>query len=485
MNEQPRAGFPAPAWAWPSGALDLLLRAACLPDAAAAMADFEAWLAGNDIDDVPFRDHRLLAAVAQRFGKGLAARPEYPRLIGLQRHLWTRSRMAMADCLPLLAQMAEAGVTPTLLKGAARIAARPDDQKARVAHDIDILLPPERFRAGLELLLDGGWEAATGDSRLRLLDHAAGLRAMNFFGGRFGDIDLHQWAYGDTPLRPDLEADLLAALEPARLLGTPVTIPAPTDRLALAICHSGRDAHAHSDWIVDCAQIIADGLVDWPRLVRILARADAVMPGRIALGYMRHRLDAPVPDEALAALEAAPDGGLASRIYGLLEAKPRSEWTLATRAMRGVAKQVRLSRNIRTQALQDRSVRGRRLGAGAEPSGEVALDHWLGAPPEGLAGRCRFDLIVALDLPACRRRIELELNSDKAHLMQLRHQVVSRRGGPARLRFAGELDLPTDTVGLWLASRPGRHLRPGAEPDERARYAALPLRVESWRIEKA
>jgi hypothetical protein len=469
-------------WAWPTGSLDQLLRAACQADDATAMADFILWLGLNDIDEMQFRDHRLLAAVAQRFGKRLGDCPEYPRLVGLQRQMWTRSRMAIADCTGLLSAMHAAGMTPMLLKGAARIAAHPNNQKARVAHDVDILLPPTQFRDGMTQLLDSDWHASSGASRLRLLAEAENLRAMNFFGGRFGDIDLHQWAYGDAPVHPELEADLIAGAEPAVLMGVQVTIPSPTDRLALAICHSGRDAHAHSDWIVDCAQIISEGRVDWSRLVLILTVANAVTTGRIALGYLRFRLDAPVPDAVLVKLDKSPDGGVLFRLSDTLEAKPRSEWGLVTRIVRGIAKQLRLARQRRNHTALVRPIRGTRMRGTPAVENLVATDVFVANLPDICAGPCQFDIVVSLELPNCPRRVELELNSKTRHLTTLKYQKFSRRGGPVLLRFHGEVNLSEGTESIWISSRPGRFLRPGTKAREQARYGALPLRIASEKI---
>ena len=89
--------FPDYGWAWPTNELDRLLKAVLLPDQRAAQAQASRWLDGNDIDAVEFREHRLLAAIADRFGKALGAHSAHPRLAGLQKMLWTKSRLAMRE----------------------------------------------------------------------------------------------------------------------------------------------------------------------------------------------------------------------------------------------------------------------------------------------------------------------------------------------------------------------------------------------------
>src|SRR5690554_3619090 len=89
--------FPDYGWAWPRGDLDQLLKAVMLADEDKALALALDWLARHDIDDAAFREQRLLTALSERFGKHLAPCPAYPRLVGLQRMLWSRSRLALRD----------------------------------------------------------------------------------------------------------------------------------------------------------------------------------------------------------------------------------------------------------------------------------------------------------------------------------------------------------------------------------------------------
>lgn len=240
-------------WAWPAGGLDQLLIAAACPDEGRARSAAHAWLATHDVDAVEYRDHRLLATIVDRCGTTLANLPAGPRLAGLQRQLWTRSRMAIAQAATALRRLTEAGIPVMLLKGAARIAAEPGAARSRLAHDVDAVVPPDRFADAVEGLAAAGWTASSGESQLCLRAHAPAIRAVNFFRDRFGDVDLHQWAYGDGRFHAVLDRALWEQARPAEFFGVPVFIPSDTDRAALAIVNSGLDAHAHSDWLVDCA----------------------------------------------------------------------------------------------------------------------------------------------------------------------------------------------------------------------------------------
>src|SRR5690606_7593709 len=97
--------FPFAGWAWPHASRSLLLQAALMPDAQRAQAALTSWLLTHDLDEMGFHDHRLLAAISERHGRDLASWPQGPRLKGLQRQLWTQSRMRVHAVLPILQAM--------------------------------------------------------------------------------------------------------------------------------------------------------------------------------------------------------------------------------------------------------------------------------------------------------------------------------------------------------------------------------------------
>ena len=114
--------FPDYGWSWPAGKLDQLLKAALLQDESAALKFASVYLDENDINIASSREHRLLAAIADRFGSKLSAHSAYVRLAGMQKLQWTRSRLAIHEAAPALRLMAGSGRNIVLFKGAGRIA---------------------------------------------------------------------------------------------------------------------------------------------------------------------------------------------------------------------------------------------------------------------------------------------------------------------------------------------------------------------------
>ena len=339
-----RRRFPDYGWSWPTGGLDQLLKAALLPDEEAAASHAARWLDENDIDHVAFREHRLLAAISDRFGRKLAAHPAYPRLVGLQKMLWTKSRLAAREAEPALQAMIDAGCAVMLIKGASRIAVNASAQRGRVAHDIDILVRPQDMIAAFDVLCDRDWQIATGVSPQYLRTRLASLRSMNFFKGSFGDIDLHQQAYDGSQQSAEDDLAIWQRALSAEFNGVGVLVPSPADRMALAIGHGGLDAHTHSDWLVDCAVAIESGGVDWGVFADIVARRGLAVAAAVALSYLHLETGIAVPEAELAkTVELADRAGL-SRWSSVLQAKPRTDFGGLVWLSRGFAKQLRLKR---------------------------------------------------------------------------------------------------------------------------------------------
>src|SRR6185503_6732191 len=135
--------------------------------------------------------------------------------------------------------------------------------KGRIAHDIDILVPPAKVAPALAILDDGGWCSTRGESGLLLRRRGAAFRSINLVKPPFGDIDLHTRAY------------------------LTVSRDSPPDRLVNAIAHGVLDAHRHSDWLVDCAQVVAEGAIDWPLVVMLAEDLGTPAQVTLALFYLR------------------------------------------------------------------------------------------------------------------------------------------------------------------------------------------------------
>lgn len=468
--------FPDYGWAWPRGDLDLLLKAVMVADEDRALDMGLSWLATHDIDDAAFREQRLLAALSERFGKRLAASPAHPRLVGLQRLLWSRSRMAQRDTAEALAMLHAAGIPFMLMKGASRIAMEPGAQRGRVSHDIDILLRQSDMRAGFTLLLDAGWQATSGVGAQRLTDLAETWRAVNFVKGEFGDVDVHRLAYHPTQASEADDRALWTRSVEAGLAGVPALAPAPSDRIALAIAHGALDAHTHSDWLCDIDSCVRAGGVVWPDLLDTLKARRVLVPAASALTYLAQEIGTPIPGAFLATLTEAADGSGPAHRLTLLECKPRSDFNALSRTLRGLVKQVRLWLGKRALRQQREPIRRARVSRG-QPGDAPPAALTVSIAPEGWTGSGPVEIAIDVDLPRTRRRIDWELGSTRRHLAVLRHRKLFTYAGRRRLSFTIEVPPLEDGETLTITARPSRLLRGATDAKEIARYGVIPFSV--------
>ncbi|MER9327783.1 nucleotidyltransferase family protein [Mesorhizobium sp. M0152] len=472
--------FPDYGWSWPTGGLDQLLKAALLANEDAAASYATLWLDANDIDLVSFREHRLLAAVSDRFGRKLAGHTAYPRLVGLQKMLWTRSRMAMREAEPALKAMADAGCMVMLIKGASRIALDTAAQRGRVAHDIDILVRPQDLQTAFDVLRDREWQIATGVSPQYLRTRLASLRSMNFFKSNFGDIDLHQLAYDGSQQSHEDDLAIWRRAVAAEFSGVDVLVPSPADRIALAIGHGGLDAHTHSDWLVDCAVALRGGDVDWDVFLDVVARRGLAVAAAVALSYLALEIGVPVPETMLVTvIEMADHAGL-SRWSGVLQAKPRTDFGRLVWLSRGLAKQLRLRRKSGRLRQDPPAKAWRGRPARNEPAEAASLSVFSQAMPcPPTAGDMMLDITVRISVPPVRRRIEMEINADDHHFARLRAMAISRSGGERVLHFRGKVTLDGEKHALTLEARPSRQFRQWHDEATVAAYGALPFQLVS------
>jgi hypothetical protein len=462
-------------WAWPRGDHHLLLKAVLAPDDAIAVAAARRWLDAHDIDSVTFRDHRLLAAMAQRFGPAIADHPAYPRLVGVSRQLWARSQLAIGEARAALLELSTA-MKPMLMKGASRAAVDPKAAKSRVAADIDLLVHPADMGKALSILFGRGWQASTGASALRLASELPRIRALNLFYGRLGDIDLHQAAYHPLNHSQADEAALWSRSLPARFHGMDMLAPSASDRAALAIAHGSLDAHLHSDWLVDCAVAISDPAFQWRDFVTTVELRHIEVAAAIALGYLAGPIGIDMPGDILDRIRSAAGRRGFERALVLLQAKPRDDLGTAGNLLRGAAKLHRKGKFVEYSPADARPrIRGRKLRS--LPSTPMPLGLVMRATLPGTARAGSLRLRIAV--PAVARRIEFEINGPGRHVAGLSVRTFARRERLIDVVF--KLDLPLDPHEgpFVIEARPTRQLRERADPQETARYGAVPFMLLS------
>jgi hypothetical protein len=471
--------FPSLSWAWPNGSRELLVIAAAHADECRAAAAFAEWLATTDIESCHFPEQRLLVRIASRFPESRLKVAERARLNGIVRLLWTKSRLTLDHAAPMLKALRAASVELLVLKGMALTALDMQNLKGRIAHDIDILIRVSDLPAALSILDGAGWRSARGESGLFLKQRGAAFRSLNFMKPPFGDIDLHTRAYLTTSHHNEAEVGLWSRSARASLLGVDVLVPSPTDRLVNAIAHGVIDAHRHSDWLVDCAQLVGEGGIDWPVTETLVDALAIPAQATLVLLYLSEVLGFPVPEKTLVGLWTKARSSPGDYFKALFLGYPRSHHSLLSSAGRQAFKkrhgaQVKAANNIGGgRAGGAPGIKLRRVTAPkAFPGGPLALRHRLAVEP----GTSRCSIVIGLEAQGRARRYVFEVNTSDRHLAQLRFKDVL---GRKRLFLGTEISLPGDVASgdIWIEARQAGIL-PGLNPaEEQATHGPRPFRV--------
>lgn len=473
-----KRSFPNYSWAWPRGSVEELIRAAAWTDGAKAAALFQSWMKNHDIDAVTHAEHRLLVSVASRFPEQQVPVDHRPRLMGLQRMLWSKSRFSLKAAEPALKKLRNAGIDVLVFKGAARSAMNMADLKGRIAHDVDILVRQGDFKTALRLLMDDNWRASNGRSAAYCQAAAAAIRGINLFRGEFGDIDLHQRLLHQYTVLDDSEEDLWGRAQSVSFLGCDVYVASPTDQLIIAIAHGGLDGHSHSDWMVDCAHLVEDNDIDWDLFVSTCKRLDIMAHAAIVLSFMVSRLDADIPHRVLDLVVTSGRRPILSLCSALFQAHPKHEHNLFGLGGRTLAKQARLYKARRQMRratdLQTIVLRPLRRTKELKDAPPRMVLHDLDVP----AGAGSMSIVVEFEACPVKRRFMLELNEGSIHLASLTYRHSGAKG-PVTLH--ANLDIPDREDGkgfsATMESRPSQHLKHPGDADEVLRYNAMPFAI--------
>ncbi|MEO0999697.1 MAG: nucleotidyltransferase family protein [Pseudomonadota bacterium] len=315
---------------WPEGPADLLVKARLSPPDRARAA-WRAWRAERDFDDALQAEFRLLPGLAPRLDLLEPGADIRPRIEGIRRFNWARNRMRLARMLPFFDVLAAAGVTPMVLKAAARFATSPEALKDRYCRDLDVLIRPEDLARATEAVLAAGWRPMTGNlpGRRRAVPFDRYLHGEPPGTGGGPEIDIHAWAshFDD---RPGGDALLWSRARPATLEGRKVMVPAPADDLLLGLLHGAvADPHSPLDWAVDAAAAMGAPGMDWDTfLEEVRTRRFATAAGW-GLGYLAEGVGLEVPAHVTAGLASAAHPLEACELSATMQLK--SGWSLLDR----------------------------------------------------------------------------------------------------------------------------------------------------------
>jgi hypothetical protein len=250
-----------------------LLWAACRPDpsrdgVATAIAH------GADLDEaaelaIAQRVSPLLWRALSDAGVAGALEPWREKLENDAQRCRAQSRMLLPQIGPrALAPLADAGVEPLVIKGAA-IAPRYPDLGLRPMDDVDMIVPGHQIDAALQALTAAGWQRHTPPQRRQFqvdVTHPS-LPGLH--------IDLHRGldTWRTRANRLNSEA-LWAQRQPKTLYGAPAFVLPPETELVSLAAHAAKPYHGFDRliWIVDIA-VATQAQLDWDRVASLAHEA--------------------------------------------------------------------------------------------------------------------------------------------------------------------------------------------------------------------
>jgi hypothetical protein len=172
--------------------------------------------------------------------------------------------------------------------------------------DFDVLVHPEHAEAAIDLVakhrLMPSWSRIK-SFRGPTLYVTHGHSFVDSEGHR---LDLHWYLIPDCTY-DGADDDFWEGALPLEVHGVPTLALNPTDQLFHLCAHGSHWSQISPiRWAADAVTVLecSQGDIDWERLVRLARSRLLVLPLREALSYLRHGLDAPIPDEVLSELNA-------------------------------------------------------------------------------------------------------------------------------------------------------------------------------------
>ncbi|MCU0268877.1 MAG: nucleotidyltransferase family protein [Acidimicrobiales bacterium] len=322
---------PQPRWL-PAGDDELLLIAALYPDDRGAVA-WRQLRPRFDLDRADGEQVRLLPLVHRTLRAAGLDDPDLPRIVGLRRLAWMRTRHLLRGAEEALAALVGAGVPAMALKGTALASVAYEHAALRPMTDIDVLVPPRHVDDAVAVLAGLGYAGRPlADRQFYATRHGVPLHRADGVAvdvhwmahrslGLPGLARTRPWDPAATGVRPD---EWWERAEPLRLGDSIVLSACPTDHLVHTCLHGAFGGHRNRlRWVADSAALLRTqgDRIDWSLLVA-QARRRRVSPTLAeAFRFLRGRAGLDVPSEVVEALGAAPRGPRA-RVAHRVETRP-------------------------------------------------------------------------------------------------------------------------------------------------------------------
>jgi Uncharacterised nucleotidyltransferase len=279
-------------------------RNVAIRSAAAAITDWRRFLNVVERQRVAGLAHNALLsaeiALPAPIAQGLAA--------GAQR-IVRHNLISGAETVRLYNLLGAAQIPVLVLKGAALAQLAYGALGAKHARDIDLLVPPDRAEAAMELLEREGYALAAPAQQLGAAQRRALIqygREAEFAHRRSGLLVELQWRVADNPLLLQGVTALSSTQEVRLADGAVIRTLADADLFAALCVHGALHSWSRMKWLADLNAAIAASGVDIERLYRHAQSIGAGLCAGQALLLCRRLFDLPLPPELADELQNNP-----------------------------------------------------------------------------------------------------------------------------------------------------------------------------------
>lgn len=304
---------------WPTPVQEHLLYAA-LTSGDDAVNAWRTWREEVDLEHIDSGSFRLLPLLYKNLLDLNVQDPVMQKLKGVYRRTWYHNQILFRDLIAFLQLFRDSRLDSMVLKGVALVLFHYKDYGVRPMDDCDLLVPYRQAEAAMELLQRSGWKPEYWRTDINV-NYLHGMGFIDESGRR---LDLH-WHVLEECLQPEAGEIFWNGAVSTNLRGERVLALNPTDQLLHVCVHGIRWNHVPPlRWIADAMTLLRTAVngIDWNRLVSRVEDCGVVLPVCEGLQYLRERMGASIPEEALFRLRRLSPTKVERRCYEITTRRP-------------------------------------------------------------------------------------------------------------------------------------------------------------------
>ena len=312
---------------------ELLLKA-CLFEGEDALAAWQAWRGGTNLDLIDIGSIRLLPLLADKLQRLGVKDSAFGKYRGVQRRTWARNQILFRAAGLALGRLGEAQIPAMALKGVVLASTYYETMALRPMGDFDLLVRRADGPRALDLLEGLGWRiwrVPSGHWRPRTPIEFAVQPASTLEDPANPEVqvDLH-WRLLWGRFSEEAETALWERAIRFEIGGAQGLAPCAADMLVHVCAHGARwNVTPPVRWVIDAAFLVRSGAVDWAHFCVQTERQGLALPVTETLKYLRTVMRVAVPETVIQNLTRSRVKSIERLLYES-ESQPPAQRSLLT-----------------------------------------------------------------------------------------------------------------------------------------------------------